>query len=928
MNFSKLNHKLMATFLVLALVPLLTYALLSINRASNALEQQAFNQLETLRSLKASQIEGFFNSRQNDMGVLIDLVDVMRQEAVRKLQAVQSIKRGQLEAYLENTQTAVGSLKGDPNMQQAMAAFIRAVKKDGGEPGGKLWNNEYYRYGKRIAALMEDNNWQDVLLVDPKGTIIYSDAYDDDMGMNLHDSAFQDTAFGRVFEQVKNGVRQFVYMSDMQPYQVTDGEPAAFVMTQIFSGSDKHLGYIAVKLSLQPINKILHLREGMGETGEGYLVGSDLHLRSDSLLEPEQRTVEKSFANKLTVSTYAVKDALAGNSGADVIIGSRGTPVLSVWDSITVNETLRWAMLSEIDVAEAFSPKDANGVYFYQKYAEQYGYHDLYLINPDGYVFYTVGQGEDLNSNLLTGPYKSSSLGALTRKVLDTKRYGMADIAPYAAIGNDAVSFLAQPVLNSRGDVVMLVALRLSVDSINKIMQQREGVGETSEAYLVGSDQRMRSDSVLAPDVHSVQTSFSANSETSLIDSPAVTAALRGETGTLILRDYRGVSVLSAYTPVALGDFNWALLAEIDESEAFAAVIQLQWLSTLIIALSVGAIVVVGTWMARSISEPIVSLAAAAEEVSEGHLTINIPVTHGGEVGALQQAMVLMVTRLRDTVAHISQSSQRQSSAADELSNITTTTTQNVQHQSQQTDQMVVAISEMSLTVRDVSENTSLAATAAGDALEQVTANSQAVVETSQSIDALAADMENTMQLMDELKVGSQEIGGILGVIKSIAEQTNLLALNAAIEAARAGDQGRGFAVVADEVRALAQNTQTSASEIESMITKLQAGASSSASAMQASAEQASSIVERANEVSQSLTQTAKAVNRITDMSLQIAAAAEEQSTVVDGVSRNIEEISGISQQTREGAERIAKASAELTQLSTELNAQVEGFQV
>jgi len=928
MNLSKLKHKLMATFLVLALVPLLTYALLSINRASSALEQQAFSQLETLRSLKASQIEGFFSSRQNDMGVLIDLVDVMRQEAVRKLQAVQSIKRGQLEAYLKNTQTAVGSLKGDPNMQQAMGAFIRAVKKDGGEPGGKLWNNEYYRYGKRIATLMEDNNWQDVLLVDSKGLIIYSDAYDDDMGMNLHDSAFTDTAFGQVFTQVKNGVRQFVYMSDMQPYTVTDGNPAAFVMTQIFSGNDKHLGYIAVKLSLQQINKILHLREGMGETGEGYLVGPDLHLRSDSLLDPKQRTVKASFANNITVSTYAVNDALAGNSGADVIIGSRGTPVLSVWDSIKVNDKLRWAMLSEIDVAEAFSPKDASGVYFYQKYAKQYGYHDLYLINPDGYVFYTVGQGEDLNSNLLTGVYRDSSLGTLTRKVLETKRYAIADMAPYAAINNAAVSFLAQPVLNSRGDVVMLVALRLSVASINNIMQQREGVGETSEAYLVGADHRMRSDSVLAPELHSVKASFHANDETSLIDTRAVNAALAGETGTLMVRDYRDVSVLSAYAPVVLGDFTWALLAEIDEAEAFAAITELRWLSTLIIALSVGAIIIVGTWMARSISDPIESLAAAAEEISEGHLTIDIPVTHGGEVGALQQAMVLMVTRLRDTVTHISQSSRRQASAADELSSITKTTTQNVQHQSQQTDQMVVAINEMSLTVRDVSETTALAATAAADALDQVNANSQAVLETSESIGALAGGMERTMQLMDELKLGSQEIGGILGVIKSIAEQTNLLALNAAIEAARAGDQGRGFAVVADEVRSLAQSTQTSASEIESMITKLQAGAVSSASATQASEEQARAIVTRANEVSKSLTDTAEAVNRITDMSLQIAAAAEEQSTVVDGVSRNIEEISGVSQQTRDGAERIAKASAELTQLSTELNAQVQGFQV
>lgn len=142
-----------------------------------------------------------------------------------------------------------------------------------------------------------------------------------------------------------------------------------------------------------------------------------------------------------------------------------------------------------------------------------------------------------------------------------------------------------------------------------------------------------------------------------------------------------------------------------------------------------------------------------------------------------------------------------------------------------ETDQVATAMNEMTATVHEVAQNAQLAADSASQANAEVGTGQSVVNDSISAISKLVQQVEQAADVIHELENDSIEIGSVLDVIRSIAEQTNLLALNAAIEAARAGEQGRGFAVVADEVRVLAQRTQTSTQEIQTMIEKLQAGA-------------------------------------------------------------------------------------------------------
>jgi methyl-accepting chemotaxis protein len=200
------------------------------------------------------------------------------------------------------------------------------------------------------------------------------------------------------------------------------------------------------------------------------------------------------------------------------------------------------------------------------------------------------------------------------------------------------------------------------------------------------------------------------------------------------------------------------------------------------------------------------------------------------------------------------------------------------------------------------------------------------MLHTLKTIEALAQEVENSAQVISRLSEDSTQIGSVLDVIRGIAEQTNLLALNAAIEAARAGDQGRGFAIVADEVRTLASRTQASTLEIQSMIERLQTDASNAVKAMQQGQVQAQQGLSQAAQAENALQTISQSVTRINDMNIQIATAAEEQSSMAEEINRNIVNISQSADATAEGAKQTASAGDELAKLAARLQNLVGQF--
>ena len=345
-------------------------------------------------------------------------------------------------------------------------------------------------------------------------------------------------------------------------------------------------------------------------------------------------------------------------------------------------------------------------------------------------------------------------------------------------------------------------------------------------------------------------------------------------------------------------------------------------------ALGLLLLVVVNLLIALSVSRPLAQAVAAMQDIAggEGDLSRHLDVSGNDEISGLARSFNAFTDRLAQVIDDLREVVARNRRIAGDVGIAMSTAEASYNQQNSELDTIASAVEQMSATSDEVAQRMSDSADAARQANRHTADGRQTADATSRSMQKLADDITHASEAVSELNAQSHTIDSVLGVIRAVAEQTNLLALNAAIEAARAGEQGRGFAVVADEVRTLASRTQASTDEIRSIIDSLQAGTAKAVSSMADSYRQSEDLQQQVENSRSALQSIAGSVDTITDMTSQVAAAAEQQSRTSTEISASLGQLSNLGDRVLRELQDTARNTQQLTDAAQQLDQLISQF--
>ena len=623
--------RLSTNFIAVGIIPLLLTAVLlgvlAFTQSRNALIDQAFNQLDAIRTSKQGQITRYLEGREGDLEVLLNTTEALEEEAVNKLLAVLEIKEKQIETFFADRMSeailfsTLSVSTGSEGVNEGLPVLSQ-FKNDETNPAFIEATN---RAEAVIGAFAEESGYfADIMLADLTGDVVYATEAGD-MGNEFDSIDFQN---GLIAPHI--GDAYYVPAHEEYNFRIT---------APVKDDAGNTIGVIFLELALDKLNSIMRERTGLGETGETYMVGQTEdgpELRSNRVLKTGAIGDPKSGSD--------VEKALAGITGHEFKIGSTGVYELSIYMPLDIPGR-NWGIIATVSATEVMVPVlEGQTKDYLTQYAESYGYHNILLIDPDGYIFYSVEQGEEHETNILTGEFNTTNLGQLIAGIMEMEEYDISDIARYAPDNNEPAAFMAIPAVEM-GEIDLIVVAQISLDQISAVMQESTGLGETGETYLIGRDNMWRSNSRLITEVETTILDMEY-----LVDTVASQAGLAGDEGNGTINGYRGVPVLSSWASILVDDpdadepqgIRWALIAEIDEAEALGPVNALAVTIAItagVLTLIVGVIAAaVGNRLAVGFSNPLTNLTDMATTFTAGDFSARTNVSSEDEIGVLADA--------------------------------------------------------------------------------------------------------------------------------------------------------------------------------------------------------------------------------------------------------------------------------------------------
>jgi methyl-accepting chemotaxis protein len=969
-----IRNKLLYGYLFIAIVPLMAIGIITYLVASNALMTKAKNNLQAIGSTKAAAIATFFDERRADMSVLRQIVFTLQQEAFAKLETIRKNKSIWVEDYLLNRIGDATVLSKDPTIAEAVSAFQKA-----GAVKSRAWQAAENRFGSWLTRYKETYGYSDLYLVSADGRMLYSVVQGSDLGANLNHGQLKTSPAAKAF---KKGLKRVAFQ-DFETYAPIGYLPAGFVSAPVHS-KGKLIGVVMGMLPIDQLNTILEERTGLSKTTEAYLVGrtaKGIELRSE-------RFVKNGAVGAPATDPYLDK-ALAGETGTAFMMDDQGVYKLSAYAPIKV-PGVHWAINVTASVEDIISPRFAKAEEdFFTYYKEGYGYLNFYLLNPQGYMFYSVVHDKDYHTNLLTGDYQSTNLGRTVQAALATRQLQVSDFEKYAPSQNVPAAFLAQPIVVDN-KVVLVVAAQLTTNQIQVIMEDYTGLGRTGDTYLVGSDGMWRSDSRFLDDLKVESTILNPKFT---IDAEVIQAALSGQTGARIRTDYRHEKVLSTASVITLQDptkqnpagVKWVMFSDINLAEVHGPVTRMAAISALVLGIALIGVVFfslamsggltaqidrimnlfgeigMGQYQARAevvsqdelgtmalslnamldntltliqsreerdaMQAAVMKLLGEISALTEGDLTVRAEVTEH-LTGAIADSFNAMAEQLTDIIKGVKTATRQVNDTSHQVNDATAALAGMSEQQAAQVKKAIEVINTITASIRQIAADATQSADVSKRSMISAKRGAKAVEKTNAAMTTLRERVQETARAIKRLGESSQEIGNIIQIITEIADRTSILALNASIQAAMAGEAGRGFAVVAEEVQRLAERSNSSTKQIEILVKNIQGDINEAGKSMNESIQHVVEGSTLANHAHAALQEIESVSAQVAQMVHSISSASKEQAAASESAAETMLTVGEISSQTSNASKQTAESMQALAKVAEFLRVSVETFRI
>nr|WP_122218309.1 methyl-accepting chemotaxis protein [Pseudomonas syringae group genomosp. 7] len=487
---------------------------------------------------------------------------------------------------------------------------------------------------------------------------------------------------------------------------------------------------------------------------------------------------------------------------------------------------------------------------------------------------------------------------------------------PYiAASSGKLVMTIATPV-KIQNQLAGVAGADISLDSVSKIINSLNFDGH-GYAFLVSAEGKI----LVHPDSKLVLKNIN---EAYPVNTPKIA------TGVTEIDSGKQPEIIS-FTPVqGVATANWYVALVLEQDSAYAMLTEFRTSAITAMVVVVMVIILLLGLLIRVLMQPLHQMGRAMRDIAdgEGDLTKRLAITSHDEFGALAESFNHFVERIHTSIREVASTAAQLGEVATRVVKVSNASMSNSDQQANRTESVAAAINELGAAAQEIAQNAARTSQQSSDASGLASDGQGVVQQTIKAMNELSGKISESCVNIESLNGKTANIGQILEVITSISQQTNLLALNAAIEAARAGEAGRGFAVVADEVRNLAHRTQDSAQQVQKMIEELQVGAREAVVNMTESQRQSEDSVGIANLAGERLGSVTRRIEEINGMNQSVAAATEEQTSVVESINVDITHINTLNQQGVDNLRQTLEACNSLEEQAARLQQLVGSFRI